>query len=246
MRKIESLPNTEPASEDFPFGRIKDETTEQLGTPIVEATYSDIAQSMYRFMQAATEVPNDLPDSKTNGWQLVRAIERVLYPIGTIRMKANSVDADCLECNGEVYSPATYPDLFQAIGNIYGGTLEAPRLPSMMYCFPMGRSIFNALGTVGGQSVVTLAPNQIPYHTHSAQDGKGWLAGYLMTLCEYYEGSAENNDGYAIKRAGGGAILSSTTTGAFGNAGFGTDSHNNIPPYTTVIFQIKAKYIGNG
>jgi microcystin-dependent protein len=245
MRKISSLPNSNPDSADYPYGQIKDETTEELGTPVVEATYSDVVQSMHRFVQASGETPNGIADNRTNGWQIVRAIEKVLYPVGTIRIKANVVDSDCLECNGETYDPEVYPELFTEIGYTFGTYEGLPKLPNLLYAFPLGRSTFTDLGDSGGESVVTLGQSQVPYHTHSAPDGKGWLAGYLMTLCEYYEGSASNNDGYGIKNSGGGAVLSSTTNGAFGNVSFGTDAHNNMPPFTTFIFQIKAKYIGD-
>lgn len=74
MRKKNQVINTIPPTTDYPFGRIKDDTGVNDGTPIVEANNGDIQETVTGLMQRAKIIPNDLPDNVTNGYQIMNAI----------------------------------------------------------------------------------------------------------------------------------------------------------------------------
>ncbi len=74
MRNKANVINTIPPTTDYPFGRIKDDTGVNDGTPIVEANNGDIQETVTGLMQRAKFTPNNLPDNKTNGYQIMDAI----------------------------------------------------------------------------------------------------------------------------------------------------------------------------
>lgn len=74
MRKKSNVINTIPPTTDYPFGRIKDDTGVNDGTPIVEENNGDIQETVTGLMQRAKITPNNLPDNVTNGYQIMDAI----------------------------------------------------------------------------------------------------------------------------------------------------------------------------
>lgn len=234
MRKLSTLPNTNPDSGDYPFGQIKDQTTEEYGTPVIEATYSDHIQSLYHFLTKAGETPNGLQDNTTNGFQLFRAIEKVLKPIGTIRFSASKTpQEDELLCDGSAYSPTAYPDLYSKIGTIYGGTAGAPRLPNYIDKVIRGGDDDSTL--TGGSDT---AEAKLPIHSHyngvGDDDGKAFI----------YGSSSWGVPGVSTR-----PILTSSTGGKPRLQGetstVGSNSPiNTLPAYATVYAFIKAKYLG--
>lgn len=77
MRNKANVINTIPPTTDYPFGRIKDDTGVNDGTPIVEENNGDIQETVTGFMQRAKITPNNLPDNVTNGYQIMDAIREV-------------------------------------------------------------------------------------------------------------------------------------------------------------------------
>ncbi len=74
MRNKANVINTIPPTTDYPYGRIKDDTGVNDGTPIVEANNGDIQETVTGLMERAKFTPNNLPDNKTNGYQIMDAI----------------------------------------------------------------------------------------------------------------------------------------------------------------------------
>lgn len=68
-----------------------------------------------------------------------------------------AIPAGFLEFNGQAIDSGTYPQLAALFGT---------NLPDLRGDFLMGRDAGHAVGTVGGESVHTLLPAEMPIHTH--------------------------------------------------------------------------------
>lgn len=77
MRNKENLPNVDQPSVAFPMGRIRNDDGSGNGTPVVEQLYGDIVETVTSFMEEAKIVPNGLPDSAENGYQIAEAFKEV-------------------------------------------------------------------------------------------------------------------------------------------------------------------------
>lgn len=97
-------------------------------------------------------------------------------PAGLIMDYAGgTVPSGWLLCDGSAVSPATYPELFQAIGYNYGSSgpnflLPDARGRSTVGSDPTGTRITssNTLGATAGVDRVTLVEANIPQHTHTS------------------------------------------------------------------------------
>jgi microcystin-dependent protein len=69
-----------------------------------------------------------------------------------------------LLCNGASVATATYPDLFTALGYVYGGAGANFTLPDLVDRFVRGQSSQTA--ATGGADNLTLSEAQMPAHTH--------------------------------------------------------------------------------
>ena len=237
MRKTSTLPNSGPDSTDYPYGSILDETDEQAGTPVIEATYSDFIQSLWQFMRVTGTTPNGLADSTYNGFQLFNAIEKYLVPVGTIRVwPSNSIPSGWLPCDGRNIGGNEYGDLFALIGTTYGGTdMYDFNLPLFDDRFPLCKGAsYSTIGNIGGEKNHKLTTDEIPTHQHNngvADDETesfvygGTTAGMpgSATKVMYSESDARTYQG-KTSYIGGGA------------------SHNNMPPYIVMNFIIKVSY----
>ena len=100
-------------------------------------------------------------------------------PSGTvIAWTTNNVPVGYLECNGASVSTATYPELYAAIGNTYGGDSSNFNVPDFRGEFlrgwshgsgkdPEAASRANRGDGTGGDYVGTTQGNQIQSHNHS-------------------------------------------------------------------------------
>lgn len=125
-------------------------------------------------------------------------------------------------CDGTIYNGtnAVYTDLYNEIGNLWGGTGQASfKVPDFRgrTLFGMdGTSDFYSVTTAGGAKTVTLNSSHTPPHTHSI---------YTYTAA----GSNAGTWTSALSAACG------VATGTFGS---GT-AHNNLNPYALVCWIIK-------
>ena len=97
MRSLVNKPNVSAPDADFPFGRIKDKSGSNPGTPVNEIVYGDIHQFFEKLMNEAGLSANELPESEYSGFQLMTALtrmfgslRRVVYEIGAWNMDSSA------------------------------------------------------------------------------------------------------------------------------------------------------------
>src|SRR3954470_20702798 len=90
--------------------------------------------------------------------------------IGEIRMfGGNFAPVGWLLCQGQTLPIALYDTLFNLIGTTYGGDgQETFQLPNLQSRLPVHQGSGYVLGQTGGAEAVTLAPQQMPVHSHQA------------------------------------------------------------------------------
>ena len=136
-------------------------------------------------------------------------------------------------CDGTAYLRTEYPELFAAIGTIYGSgdgstTFNIPNLATRV---PVGKGAEYALGATGGEEKHTLTTTEIPAHNHQVSVG---TAGSQYIYYKNGFGSNDNN-GYGL--APSASAPSDAHTVYARNTG-GSGSHNNMQPYTVVNYII--------
>jgi hypothetical protein len=94
-------------------------------------------------------------------------------PIGTvIDFAGPSAPNGYLICNGQTLSASEYPELYNVIGNYWGGTFPLFNLPDFQRRVAVGSggspttTLENAVGAVGGSETTILQKQNIPSHTH--------------------------------------------------------------------------------
>jgi microcystin-dependent protein len=123
-----------------------------------------------------------------------------------------------LECDGTLYQVADYPELYDQIGNTFGGVAGTSfRVPDLSGRAVIGEQGGVPQGSYVGSATHTLTASEMPQHSHSEQG---------VTLAAS-----------AIGEIPATALISSPTV--TGNAG-GGQAHNNVPPSMAVTWLIKA------
>lgn len=164
---------------------------------------------------------------------------------------STTIQTGCLVADGSAVSRTTYAALFAVVGTTFGagnGTTTF-NLPNLKGRVPVGQDTaqteFNALGETGGEKahLLTAAESGLRDHRHVLRAG--------MTV-----GNANTDDGVvrgaasldANFRTGGVKDLAGTTgSNGYGSADISqpaTASHNNLQPYLTLTWLIKAAYTG--
>jgi microcystin-dependent protein len=152
--------------------------------------------------------------------------------VGEIRMFAgNFAPAGWMFCEGALLPISEYETLFQLIGTTYGGDgQENFALPDLRGRIPIHQGNGFILAEVGGAEEITLAPTQIPSHTHplignTANGNNASPAGALLAsstvIAQYAPETA--NQGMAAN--------------AVSSVG-GSQPHTNFQPYLCVSFII--------
>lgn len=156
-------------------------------------------------------------------------------PVGVINpFGGASAPEGWLLCDGQAISRTDYADLFAVIGTAFGSGDGSTtfNVPDMRGKVPVGfnssETEFDNLGETGGEKTHTLSITEMPSHSHSfayvapGRDAATW------GRCDFQDGSEYYN--FSTK---------SGTTAASGGDG----AHNNLQPYNTVNFIIKAKHV---
>ena len=148
-----------------------------------------------------------------------------------IEYAGESIPGGYLVCDGSAVSRTEYSELFDVIGTIYGSgdgstTFNLPDLRGRVVTgLNTTNSNFNVLGKTGGEETVTLTIENIPSHAHGTavtDSSMGASAGNTSMITGY-----QKTDGYP--------------TGATG----GNQPHNNLQPYITINYIIRAKKTKN-
>lgn len=76
--KLENKVNVAPPAAGWQYGRIKDETGLNDGTPVDENTYGDFHQFFARMLDKSLITANGLPENDTNGYQYFEALQNIV------------------------------------------------------------------------------------------------------------------------------------------------------------------------
>ena len=149
-------------------------------------------------------------------------------PVGSISAYGGeNIPTNWLKCNGEAISRTDYPDLFKAIGTIYGSgdgstTFNLPDLSERVAVGNAGDGEFS-LGNTGGEKKHTLTVEEMPKHKHGAALNSPTTTNF----------SGSNVWGVTYsKGASNQAYIDETG---------GSQAHNNMQPYIALNYIIKAK-----
>lgn len=163
-------------------------------------------------------------------WKIVNGqVTGDTLPIGAI-VPFGGWDAPTgwLICDGTLLNKTAYPELFNAIGYSFGGEDGGSTfgLPDLRGRVPVGEkdndSDFDGMGVTGGEKTHTLTISEMPSHTHAPN-----------SRATTFSGTGSNNPG----QTGGDRTWENLS---IGNTG-GGQAHNNLQPYQTVNYIIKAK-----
>lgn len=243
MRKTSSLPNSIADSTAFPFGAIKDKTTGSSGTPVIEATYSDFIQNLWHFVAAAGITPNGLQDNVTNGFQLSRALQVVLEPVGKYMEwpSSSSFPPGYVIRDGRSLSKTTYPDLFNLIGYNYGGSGDNFNIPNSIDLSIVGAGNLYSVGSTGGEATHTLSASELPVHSHKMvannHDSNHSAPDNPNEYLQYDSNGRAGNNDYNLQVGSIAPTLTPTSSIGSGLA------HNNMSPFLAATPLIKIQYV---
>lgn len=171
----------------------------------------------------------NLNDIQDNIIELDNNIKNIKFKAGFIYPLATSVVPEgFLLCDGKAYLRNEYPELFDAIGTIYGSgngstTFNVPNLQTRV---PVGKGEGYELGDVGGEATHTLTVNEMPSHSHAtAKNG-------ILT-----NGQGTEFGQYATYQSEGSITAGKYWTAETLKTG-SSQSHNNMQPYTVVNYII--------
>ena len=151
-------------------------------------------------------------------------------PVGTIMAYAGvNVPNEWLVCDGTPYRKADYPALAAMLGAT--GTGSEFMVPDLRGRFLMGASDTHPPASTGGEEAHTLTVDEMPSHSHPVVGPGSWEQGAGIW-------------GSNVGAGSGWSTVSSYQSGALGwleaaSAGGGRP-HNNLPPFYTVVYIIKA------
>lgn len=154
-------------------------------------------------------------------------------PVGAIiPYSGSTIPTNFLLADGSAVSRTTYSELFEAIGTTYGtgdGSTTF-NLPNLKGKVPVGRdssdTSFDVLGETGGEKTHQLTVNEMPSHAHDTPIHSGGSQGLL--------GFMGLTNGSSSTTLAGGSTFGVKNTG-------GSQAHNNLQPYITQNYIIKAK-----
>lgn len=186
--------------------------------------------------------------------KLTNAFQQQIVHSGDLIFSAAplSEDATRKQCNGQLLLRANFPDLFTAIGTVYGAGdgITTFQLPDYTARFPVGVGTFQSGDTValaqkGGEEKHALDTTEIPPHTHFiantdvANNGTQVPISGTIKTSSSTDHSGGSFDAYILQGS-----VTEPTVGPTSKTG-GTGSpvavalHNNLPPYIGCYIYIK-------
>jgi len=168
---------------------------------------------------------------------------------GTVKMWAGliaKIPNEYRLCNGDILSKLDYPELFDTIGTVFGGSGNPNEfaLPDLRGRFIAGYdnadNDYKSIGNAGGQKEITLEARHLPSHNHrDITDGSfNKLSARAADIdSSKTPGSTDSNEASLEYRVGG------MTSGQWSQAeikSVGEDNpHENRPPYFVLAYIIK-------
>lgn len=149
-------------------------------------------------------------------------------PVGTIVAFTDiEPPAKWLLCNGGTFPTSGFPELFDIIGYKYGGSGANFDVPDLRERFIYGHRNDGGgdavMDEIGGAATHTLTTAELPAHSH-IQRGKNTVGGAVF-----------HSQVNATSTAGG-SVATTTPTSDSGGGG----AHNNMPPFHSLAYIIKA------
>lgn len=243
---------------------IRDALTEQLQLHnISESAHEDLRES---FEAVSTEIETKISghnsDLEAHATLITRltALEDALAnpapsastPVGSVIQYAGAaVPEKWLKCEGQTVLRTTYPELFAAIGTVYGSGDGSTtfKLPDFRGRVPggVGGNLGN-LGASGGAATHTLSVGEMPSHSHpfSAEAQTSYyvfmsgnpMNGTPFPYAYIGKGVPQGACGYAgAEGIGLGAVKSTLINVSLFTSG-SSYAHNNLQPYLTTNFII--------
>jgi microcystin-dependent protein len=153
--------------------------------------------------------------------------------IGELKMHTlNELPDNWLNCDGNTYERADYPQLYDALHPNYQISATQFKVPNMVYRVPMGTipSFLNEIGTEGGEAQHFLTLAEMPIHNHAPAlpNRQFWLY-------------AASGGPAAFNGATGGTFQSTPGGGATTATAGSGQPHNNVQPFHMVHYAIVAK-----
>ena len=154
-------------------------------------------------------------------------------PVGEIKIWPAAVaPTRYLLCDGAAVSRTTYADLFAVIGTTYGvgdnsTTFDLPNLKGKVVVgLDVTQTEFDALGETGGEKTHALTVAELASHVHvwATNSGTNYPGSQTVSVAAQYAAGGDNQ------------TLFMGTVDATG----GDDPHNNLQPYLTLNYIIRA------
>ena len=75
MRSLTAADNTDAATGDYPYRKVRDTIGVTDGTKLWDRIFADLLHGLQKLIRLVGLAPNDLPDNETNGYQILDSLE---------------------------------------------------------------------------------------------------------------------------------------------------------------------------
>jgi len=157
-----SVPNFEPASGDYPSGRIKNKTVSEAGTSVVEELYGDQVQMSEKVIRDSGLTKNNLPDNESNGYQMLEAFDN-RYKTGGVRTYLSGTVIDMSK--SQIFLKTITITTSFTFNNSKLGTvvfLELNNAENVKYRFPLNTLVYGDLSSGGRKDIIIQCTNATP------------------------------------------------------------------------------------